>query len=307
MPDVISRRRNGGYFVKLWDNGTKERFQVSDDPPVYPETVDLKITNYCNLADVCTYCHEGSDKSGGSADIHKVKEIISSFPRGTEFALGGGNPLAYNYLSDLLRWMENEGYVASMTVNQLHMHDDSDREYIAGVKEGGYLKGVGVSFRSIGSSWSMIFNELGEIVVHVIAGVESPPVIQALKDYASVVDVEPKFLILGYKTAGRGEDYILKNSGDVRGKILDWRDWLGNNIGEYNMSFDNLAINQLNVKDHVPDEKWDERYLGEEGQFSMYIDAVEEEYSVSSFYDEAFTLRDPINIEAAFDHVREIS
>ena len=48
------------------------------------------------------------------------------------------------------------------------------------------------------------------------------------------------------------------------------------------LSFDNLAIEQLNMKRFFTDAGWERFYLGDDFSFSMYIDAVRKEYSPTS-------------------------
>ena len=48
------------------------------------------------------------------------------------------------------------------------------------------------------------------------------------------------------------------------------------------MSFDNLALKQLNIKQYLTDEEWDRFYCGTDGAFTMYIDAVKQEYAPTS-------------------------
>ena len=48
------------------------------------------------------------------------------------------------------------------------------------------------------------------------------------------------------------------------------------------MSFDNLSLKQLNIKQYLTDEEWDRFYCGTDGAFTMYIDAVEQKYAMSS-------------------------
>ncbi len=48
------------------------------------------------------------------------------------------------------------------------------------------------------------------------------------------------------------------------------------------ISFDNLAIEQLQIQDRVTPEVWETHYLGVDGSHTMYIDAVRMEYARSS-------------------------
>ena len=53
-------------------------------------------------------------------------------------------------------------------------------------------------------------------------------------------------------------------------------------LGKGIISFDNLAIEQLAVKDHFTEAGWKEFYMGDDGHFTMYYDAVKDEYAISS-------------------------
>ena len=48
------------------------------------------------------------------------------------------------------------------------------------------------------------------------------------------------------------------------------------------VSFDNLAIEQLEVKRLVKDDEWEEFYMGDDGNFTYYIDMVERKFAQSS-------------------------
>ena len=48
------------------------------------------------------------------------------------------------------------------------------------------------------------------------------------------------------------------------------------------ISFDNLAIEQLQPQRLVSQDKWDELFQGEDGTSTMYVDAVKKEFAISS-------------------------
>lgn len=48
------------------------------------------------------------------------------------------------------------------------------------------------------------------------------------------------------------------------------------------VSFDNLAIEQLNVKRLLTQEEWDEFYMGDDGKVTYYVDMVERKFAQSS-------------------------
>lgn len=90
-----------------------------------------------------------------------------------------------------------------------------------------------------------------------------------------------KILILGYKIFGRGVKYDAKK---LERYISEWRYWIGTICRTKNsiVSFDNLAIKQLDLKRILKPDAWEKFYMGDDGKFTMYIDTVKMEYAVSS-------------------------
>ena len=86
-----------------------------------------------------------------------------------------------------------------------------------------------------------------------------------------------KLLFLGYKTFGRGVNYY---SEDVKNNIDVWYKILPSFLGKAIISFDNLAIEQLNVKRLFTPKGWSKFYMGDDFTFTMYIDAVKDRKSV---------------------------
>ena len=66
---LINKYLNGNVTVTLFDNGTKiQEWDDNEQPnPDYPNSMDIKITNYCNAG--CSYCHEKSTINGKHADL----------------------------------------------------------------------------------------------------------------------------------------------------------------------------------------------------------------------------------------------
>ena len=46
--------------------------------------------------------------------------------------------------------------------------------------------------------------------------------------------------------------------------------------------FDDLSAKQLGLKDKLPEQAWNQFYMGGDGEFTMYLDLVKEEYAASS-------------------------
>lgn len=267
---LLAQYRNGNYVVALYADGTKTRTWPGIDPaaPEFPESIDLKITDRCDMG--CPFCHESSTPEGHHADPDYIRYLVGGLPRGVEVAIGGGNPLAHPQLLRVLTGMFRDGLVANMTVNITH----AVKQYPLFSAARQFCHGIGLSDRD--GAWSLI-NQLRpglvdrDTVVHAIAGVDWP------NKYLRV----PKLLVLGYKRAGRGEAHW---NPEVDRKIECWRYWLRRRLStdSYVTSFDNLALEQLRVRELIGEDRWAECYMGDDGQFTMYVDAVAGTFAVSS-------------------------
>lgn len=105
-------------------------------------------------------------------------------------------------------------------------------------------------------------------------------------------------LILGYKHLRRGNDYFETEQNDIEVK----QQWLYENLEDIIqkfkvVSFDNLAIEQLDVKRLLTQEEWDEFYMGDDGVMTYYIDMVERKFAQSSTapFDKRYDLLDSVD------------
>lgn len=275
MTKLLGKYNNGNYSVSIYEDGTKIRFSRGDAQfvPTKPESMDLKITNQCDIG--CPMCHENSTKNGQHGDILHLPFLDSLNPY-TEIAIGGGNPLSHPDLLDFLTILKDKRLIANMTVNQKHFMDHKDQ--LLDLCEKKLIYGLGVSVTSTPNR--DILNSLLEfdnLVVHVINGMVSPIDLIHMKDKGF------KILILGYKTFRRGEAYYEAMSGQVKYRMEAMYKNLPNIINWFDVvSFDNLAIKQLDVKRMMSEEEWEKFYMGDDGTFTMYVDAVSGEYAASS-------------------------
>ena len=165
----------------------------------------------------------------------------------------------------------------------------------------GLIHGVGVSLTdSNDPNLYDMLKDFPNVVVHVIDGLFT------CQDILNMGNKGIKLLILGYKRIGRGEDYFDTHEKTIEDNIK----FLHDNIKEISecfkvVSFDNLAIEHLGIKDHLSKEEWDKLYMGDEGQYTFYIDAVNHKYAVSSLSTTKYDLLD--NVDDMFNHVREVA
>lgn len=279
---LLNKYLNGNVTVTLFDNGTK--IQEWDDNegahPDYPNSMDIKITDYCDAG--CKWCHEKSTINGKHADLEYLLEIIQDLPKGTELAIGGGNPLDHPGLVPFLKTCKSLGLIPNLTVNFKHIGKSYKGtfkyKYIDLINKLLYenlIYGLGLSIDDYFDYHTINqLCKLDNIVYHVIAGVNDLSILNKIKE-----SPVKKCLILGYKDYGRGEQY---RSQELTDNLQNWADNLGQYIKKIHLSFDNLALKQLNIKQYLTDDEWSRFYCGTDGVFTMYIDAVEQKYAMSS-------------------------
>jgi hypothetical protein len=268
MAVTLATYRNGNTTVTLYDDGTKTREWDGDANPEFPESIDLKITNWCDAG--CSYCHEQSTKQGVRALRQTILRLVEGLPAGTEIAIGGGDPMSHPEFEDIVASLTNRGLVCNVTINGLHVFQHSAR--LAELTKSQWIHGVGISFNKDSLVRPSTVSR-NNVVYHVIAGV------QRVREVFRI-DADLKLLVLGYKHYGRGLKFALNN--DIVMNLREWQYWIGALMRTHHVSFDTLAIEQLRIRDWLTTDAWESLYMGADGQFSMYVDAVEDTYAVSS-------------------------
>jgi len=281
MTTILHNYKNGDYNIKLYSNGTLERTTNVPNPTIeHPTSMDVKITNYCDLE--CKYCHEMSNTNGKHADLDVLLEAIKELPIGVEIAFGGGNPLSHPNLISFLEELKIRGIVANITVNSNHI-----KPYLSLltklIKEN-LIHGIGISVTKFTSDLYYVTNISDNVVFHVINGLTDIKLIGDLVKFNN-----SKILILGYKQYGFGIQYYSKQ---IKTQMNNWYMYLPSYIGNANLSFDNLAIKQLNMKRMFTDKEWNEFYMGDDFEFTMYIDAIEQTFAHSSISDNRVKFKD---------------
>lgn len=285
---ILGSYKNNDYTCTMFSDGTKIRWNDKDSfNPIKPESIDLKITNKCNMA--CNMCHENSTPDGKHGDILNLPFIDTMFPY-SEVAIGGGNPLTHPDLIEFLERLKERKIIASMTVNQMHFMQNID--LLKELTDNKLIYGLGISY--IGGRHSNCIEAIKQFpnaVVHVINGIVHMDGLEALANN------DLKILILGYKDFRRGKtlydecgsqiDYLKFQFYDMLPKIV--------NDGWFKcISFDNLAIKQLEPKRLMSDKDYKEFYMGDDGSFTMYVDAVNRQFAKSSVSTERYDLMDDI-------------
>lgn len=285
--------RNGNYTVWIMSDGTKVRQTEEDDfKPSFAENVDVKITSRCRVG--CEFCYESCTKDGEHGDLFKYPFIESLHPY-TEMALNG-NDLDHPDLERFLLHLKEKKVFANMTVHQFQFIKNYNK-----LKEWTNKKliyGLGISYHHYDNDFINRVKEFPNSVLHVINGIISK------EDIDNLRNKDLKILILGYKVLGRGIQYRTDNLMTTTEKRLYLYDNIQDIIKDFKVvSFDNLALKQLDAKRLMTEEQWNEFYMGDDGDFTFYIDMVEGLFAQNSLSQERFEIGN-LTIDQMFDFIR---
>ena len=286
--NLLGIYKNGNMRTRIFSDGTKIR-ETEDDEfiPEFAENMDIKISNYCDMD--CKFCHEGSTKNGKHGDILNQRFIETLHPY-QEVALGGGDATSHPDLVPFLHKLKDRKVIVNMTVNQRHF--EQKQELIKKLVDEKLIYGLGVSLVNPTDEFISLIQQYPNAVIHVINGILKPSDVEILSDK------NLKILILGYKQLRRGGDYLYKEFESITTKQMWLKDNLESIIEHFKVvSFDNLAIEQLEVQRLMSREEWDEFYMGDDGSMTYYIDMVEQKFARSSTadFDKRYDLLDSVD------------
>lgn len=289
---------NGNYKVSIYEDGTKIRETLNERDnefiPEYPECMDVKICNKCDMW--CSFCHEDSKPDGEIGEIltSKFWETLKPY---TEVAVGGGNPLEHPDLIAFLLKAKKLNLIPNLTVNQVHfMRNWAFLKFLCEQK---LIYGLGVSLVDSSQEFINKVKEFPNAVIHIINGVVTKEQLEYL------ANKNLKVLILGYKNFRRGYFYLDVNLNKVNKNKKFLYEYLEQMLKDFKVvSFDNLAIKQLDVKRLLSEQEWNEFYMGDDGKFTMYIDLVKNQFALCSVAEIRFDLLDDIKL--MFEKVRSL-
>ncbi len=290
---ILGQYQNGNYSVTILSDGTKIRENNLDFfDAEFPESMDIKITNACDMG--CPMCHEDSRPDGRHGNILNLP-FLDSLHEFTELAIGGGNPLSHPDFIPFLHLLKERKLIANVTVNEVHFLKNIS--LLLELTEQGFIYGLGISYTGGDRESTYRFadevSKFPNAVIHIINGIVSMEQVSWLSER----NHELKILILGYKDFRRGADHHVRVGQIVDNKMHDMYEYLPQIIKNgwfKTVSFDNLAISQLDVKRLMSDEEWKTFYMGDDGRegelssASMYVDAVSGQFARNSCSTERF-------------------
>lgn len=269
---IVKNYVNGDYQIQFTDRGGEIIKPLKDNPGrmKFPNSMDVCITKQCDNG--CPFCYNNSNINGKHANVEVFKRLIGTYTGG-EIALGGGNVFVHPQLEEILQFCKEKEIFVAPTINQNHLKKYKDQ--ILDLFKRNLIQGIDISLTNPDTWDEETYQEIAngreeDVVVHVIAGLVSNKYFKILRN--------KKVLILGYKDLGRGKGNM--PTGFIERLKAEWLDIL-----QYKcrvIIFDNLAVEQLDIKSRFTPEEWNVVYLGEDGNGSMYLDLVDMWCGISS-------------------------
>lgn len=269
-------------------NGNKVRFSFSDTKIVQkiekastPELVDIKITDFCSFG--CSFCYQDSSISGkhsNSDDFYKLIRVLNE-NKVFEVAIGGGEPTQHPNFISMLKNVKYYKIVANFTTKSLDWLRDKEQrdEILSNIGSFAYSVTTESQVKTLGELCNQ-FHMFGVIpTIHVVIGVVNDYMFAKILKTAHFYGF--KVTLLGFKTTGRGSEFLKNKKIDHSGWIKEVKE-LVNQRQCPSIGIDTCLI-QLCEEELKKNKIPKYVYTVYEGKFSCYIDAVNLTMGPSSF------------------------
>lgn len=274
MSKILGKYHNGNYDVIIMDDGTKIRKTEEEDfIPAFAENCDVTITNRCDGG--CPWCYMGCTPNGKHADLLSQPWINTLHPY-TELAING-NDLTHPQLIEFLHLLKDKKIIANLTVHQKHFM--KNLKLLHKLTDEKLIYGLGISLEWPRPDFIEAVQSFPNAVIHTINGVLTAP------EIAGLIYRKLKILILGYKELNRGGDFLAENKQAISSNQFVLKKLLPTLIQNKKfeaISFDNLALEQLEVKKLLTKDQWEEFYMGDDGKYTYYVDMVNGTFAKNS-------------------------
>lgn len=267
--------QNGNSTIQLFEDGTRT-IQFEDTLQLdYPLNIDIRVSTQCDFGynpktgkAFCDFCHESARTDGKECDYKDLQNKLIGLPKGIELAIGANNVSVD--LCGFIWWCKEQGYIVNLTINQGHVF--RDEVTLKSLIKNELIKGLGISYRS-SLKWKIPQSilEYPNTVVHVIAGIDGIEDVMSLREKGV-----KKILVLGEKDFGFNRGKVNLTTRNHK----EWFWWISKTFSIFDVvSFDNLALEQLNMRRFFTDKNWE---TFNNGEHSFYINAVQGYFAPSS-------------------------
>ena len=318
--EKLSSSREATYKIDLVDldlennEKNKNRIPNTSVKALYPELVDLKITNYCVFG--CEFCYQSSTREGSHAPFSKLKKYINvlSDLKVFEIAIGGGEPTMHPEFPEILEYIRKKGIIANFTTYSAKWLKNP--EILEAVVK--YASGIGVSVhnhkdiekvklisRIVEEKKDELFLDYCSTKVvaqHVFGTVDADEFSKLLK---TAVENNIHILLLGPKRTGFGRDFnfidpeallfyvkLYFNTENIK-KVFDKPvvslDTSLSVDTEFALRFEKFLREDMGIAPEL--------YTTREGLYSFYIDGVEDKMAKSSYVNSDEYQKLPINCD----------
>lgn len=274
------------------DNGEKVRFTFDDKDitkAYAPELVDLKITDYCTKG--CKFCYQKSTPRGKHADfkyITQIAEVLSKL-NVFEVAIGGGEPTSHPQFARILQTFDRNGIIPNFSTATYDWV--LDKEKVEVVKN--HVGGFAYSVSPIVENRRIIDTEVSKNIAEAVNifekfGLKEKMSLQIIPDmfsewgFRDILRSASRFklplTLLGYKSIGRAEKF-------GRPFKTNWMELREDFVKNNRDAFCKIGIDTVLAKEYEEQLRDYPRWLYsiKEGDFNMYIDAVNKIAGPSSF------------------------
>lgn len=286
-------RKDGDWWTLFnKDNGNRSTFSFEANPSQIvkfsaPLLADVKITDWCDKG--CSFCYQNSTPEGKHADMNNVYKVIKDLEdmQVFEVALGGGEVTAHPRFGEILEAFRYRGIVPNFTTRNLFwMTDPKQKDLQKAVKE--YVGAIAYSVSNpeevatFADSLNFFYGEKNiyqhrnRHAVHVIPALLTEDQFKAIIEAVATASLQ--VTLLGYKRVGRGK------SGSPS---IDY-DWYKviQEVRKHHyfpkVSIDTaMARSYVDILTQIDPQRI--MWFTDEGNRSMYVDAVEMKVAPSSY------------------------
>lgn len=277
---------NGDSWWVLFDkyDGTKLRLNFEakalDAAPIKaqtPELVDVKVTDRCPYELDCGFCYMGSTRQGAEADPEKVMNLITSLSHQNvfEIAFGGGEPTLWAPFETILHHCKNVGVIPNFTTKNYNVFKFHP-EWVDLIGAVAFSVNDEQGFTKLKKALDgQYFGR--KVSLQIIPEIIEDDLLDEIFDYCK--ENHYRLTLLGYKLTGRGGEF----DGRIKRPESFWMDKVKETKDTYlRLSIDTtLASNSAKTLEDNEVPSWS--YDVYEGNFSMYVDAVNEKCAPSSY------------------------
>ena len=297
-------KRNGLTLRFSFDdvnNGLGEfSHRLSEEKAIRPNLVDVKITDKCPYQ--CSYCYQGSTPKGEHAPLSVIYDIVQKLQQEKVFevAIGGGEPTLHPDFEHIIELFYLANIVPNFTTrNVAFLKNPKNASLLS--KVGGVAVSIDTKEDAEKIAKECEKLQTSRVSVQLVVGAQSHEEFKEILDilYKKKISVT----LLGFKTTGFGNDFMQQATNktqieEAQEHFIEWAQEVHNKVYQGQNYKPKLWLTIDTALAQVCDDQLKEidknktMYHRTEGTTSMYIDAVAQTMSPSSFSEEIYSFDD---------------